>query len=370
VRDVVVVGAGLVGLACARALAERGRRVTAVESGAGSREASWAAAGILGVGSEFATDGPLARAAREAFRAWPDAVARLERETGVDVGWSDEGTLLVALDEAETSALAERARRLAEMGVGVRPLSREEARRVEPRLSPSVAGALRVGEARLDNRRLWDAYAASCRRRGVEIRTEEPATAIEGDAAGRVAGVRTARGTIPAGDVILAAGAWTETLARLAGIALPSSPVKGQMVRLDAPDGFLRHVVKRGLAYAVPRRGAGLVVGTTSEAAGFSRGTDDATVARLVSSCAALVPSLAALPVAERWSGLRPRLEDGLPAIGPVPSRPGLHLATGHFRTGVLLCEWTGRAVALAIDTGETAALAPFSPGRFAEVAA
>jgi glycine oxidase len=142
------------------------------------------------------------------------------------------------------------------------------------------------------------------------------------------------------------------------------------MVRLEAPEGFLRHVVKRGLAYAVPRRGAGLVVGTTSEQAGFSRDTDEATAARLVSEAAALVPSLSTLPVVERWSGLRPRLEDGLPAIGTVPARPGLVLATGHFRTGVLLCVWTGRAVARVVASGDDPALSPFSPARFAEVAA
>ena len=146
---------------------------------------------------------------------------------------------------------------------------------------------------------------------------------------------------------------------------LPTKPVKGQMLRLAAPDGFLRHVVKRGIAYSVPHRGHGLVTGTTAEDVGFHRGVDPAALDRMVADAAALVPDVAGLPRAEAWAGFRPRLADGLPALGRVAARPGLFVATGHFRNGILLADLTGRLVADAVFGRDDARLSAFSPDRF-----
>jgi glycine oxidase len=195
--------------------------------------------------------------------------------------------------------------------------------------------------------------------------------ARDGERAGagaRVIGARTERDVLRAEAVVLAAGAWSDALAKTAGLSLPTTPVKGQMVRLTAVDGLVRHVVKRGSAYAVPRAGQGIVVGTTSEQAGFDRSLDEVVLDGLVRETARLVPALSDLVRAEAWSGFRPRLADGLPAVGRVAARPGLFLATGHYRNGVLLCAATGRGVADAVlgradaPTGET--LRACSPDR------
>ena len=360
----IVVGGGVVGLATARALAAEGTSVTVVESAARSKEASWAAAGILGAGSET-LPAPLLPLALEALAAWPSVVRGLLEETGVDPHLRAEGTLLVALAEDEVPALNERAALLAAHGMACRRLPRAAAVALEPALALEVLGALHVPEARIDNRLLWEAYARSVAARGVGVRTGETVEALL-ERGGRVAGVRASGRDLEADVVVIAAGAWSDALARAAGFALPMAPVKGILVRLEVDDGVLSHVVKRGLPYAVPRQGFGVVLGTTSEDAGFDRSVPPAAAADVVGAAARLVPALAFARVVDAWAGFRPRLSDGLPAVGAVPGREGLFLATGHHRNGILLCEATGRLVADAVLSRPNPHLAALSPARFA----
>jgi glycine oxidase len=366
-QKVVVVGAGVIGLATARALATRGASVVVVDGSTGSREASWAAAGILGVGTENQADGPLFRFALAAHRRWPSLVAELEAETGVDLRYRTEGTLLVALETGDVPPLDARLALLPAHGIDARRLEGDEARRLEPRLSPSILSALWIPEAWLDNRHLWQAYEISCRHRGIPRHTNEAVLEVL-ERGGRAAGVRTPTETIAADAVVIAAGAWSEDLARASGLSLPMTPVKGQLVRLAAPDGWLTRIVKRGIHYLVPQVAHGLVVGTTAEEVGFDRGLHEEALDGIVAGVTRLVPEAAGLPRIEAWAGFRPRLPDLLPAIGAVAGRPGLVVATGHYRNGILLCEVTGQAAAAAVF-GEPDPFgglgAAFDPARF-----
>lgn len=367
-QSVVVVGAGVIGLAVARALASRGVATTLLDAQREAREASWAAGGILGVGSEAATDGPLYRLACVAFARWPSVAERLAEESGRSLSVTLTGTLLVAADPEEASALQARGEFHRATGLASTWRTGDEARRLEPRLAPDTLGALHVPEGRLDNRRLHEALAEACRRRGVEVVVRRASRLVE--RGGHVAGVALeGAGQLEGDAVVLAVGAWTAPLAEVFGLHLPVVPVKGQMVRLAAPDGFLRHVVKAGPRYLVPHAGRGLVVGTTAEEAGYSTGVDEAALLGIERAAAALVPAAAGLPRVEAWAGLRPRLPDLLPALGPVRARPGLFVATGHFRNGILLCEVTGELVARAVLGDLDPALSAFDPERFAGAA-
>jgi len=359
-----VLGAGVIGLSVARSLADRGAAVTVLDASPAAREASWAAGGILGLGTEYAADGPGYRLARFAFDRWDDVARRLREETGVPLEVTHAGTLLIPKDEAETAALEARGAFHRSVGLASAMLDGPGARRVEPRLAPGTRAALFVPEARLDNRRLLDALDAACRRRGIPVRVGVRALRCV-EAGGRVAGVETTEGRLPATAVVVATGAWSEEMAATAGLALPMVPVKGQMLRLDAPDGFLGPIVKQGPQYLVPQAGRGIVVGTTAEEVGFARGTDEAALARIHAAAVGLVPDVASLPRVEAWAGFRPRLPDLLPALGPVASRPGLFLATGHFRNGILLCEATGELVARAVLGDVDPMLRAFDPERF-----
>ena len=364
-QNVVIVGSGVIGLACARALARAGVVATVVDGGAHGREASIAAAGILGAGSESTEDTPLLRLSLEALSEWPSTVAALGRESRRTIDMRSEGSLLLGFDGADTAALDARGRVHRGAGLASRLLTGDEVRRLEPRVSPRAVAALHVPEARIDNPTLHAAYEEACRVLGVVTRSGAQATEIV-DVGGRVAGVRVGDATLPADAVVIAAGAWSDALAATAGVRLPNRPIKGQLVRVEAPDGFLSHVVKRGLAYAVPHTGRGLVLGTTSEDAGFDRGLSTTIEADVRRAAEELVVGLGSRPVLETWMGFRPRLDDGLPAIGPVASRPGLFLATGHYRNGILLAEITGTLVARAVLGDLDPRLAPFSPDRFA----
>jgi glycine oxidase len=359
-----VVGGGVIGLACARALAARGVETALFEASREAREASWAAGGILGAGSEGTADSPLFRLSWDALRLWPEVLAELRAETGIDAGWRDDGTVLVALDEDDARDLEARARVLDAVGFPAERWSPARTAEREPAVARDVVAGLWLGEARLDNRALWRAYDASCAARGVSLRRGEPVLGLVRDGA-RVVGLRTPSGETRADAVVLASGAWSAALGRAADLALPVVPVKGQMALVAAPDGLLSRVVKRGPHYAVPRAGAGVVLGTTSETVGFDRSVDEEAIARVQAGVARLVPALAEAERRETWAGLRPRLADGLPAIGPVPSRPGLHVATGHYRNGILLAEATARLVADAVLGRPDPRCAAFSPERF-----
>ena len=273
--------------------------------------------------------------------------------------------MVLARSAEEATSLGAKDEFLRRHGVESRWLDPAASRAQEPRLEGPILGAVWIREGRLDNRALWRAYEASCRGRGVVLRAGEAVTSVR-EEDGRVVGVATAAGTEPADVVVLAAGAWSDALAATADLRLPMVPVKGQMVRLRGPDDFLRHVVKASLNYAVPHRGGEIVVGTTAETVGFDRDLDEAVLTRLVQDISAWVPGLAALARVESWCGFRPRLEDGLPAIGPVGGRPGLFVATGHYRNGILLADLTARLVATAVAGGRDDRLAAFSPDRFA----
>ena len=365
-RHVVITGSGVIGLACARALALAGARVTVIDGGSRGRDASLAAAGILGAGSEHAVDSPLFRLSLDALHHWPETIAALGRESRLPIDVRFEGPLLLAFDAAEAEALAARADVHRAADLQSRWLTGTEARRIESVLSPRVVGALHIPEGRIDNRALHAAYAGACEALGVALRSGSDATEIL-EATGRVRGIRVGSETILADAVVVAAGAWSEALARTTGLSLPSRPIKGQLVRIDAPDGHLSHVVKRGLVYAVPRTGEGLILGTTSDDAGFDRSRSDVVTAAVLGAADELVPGLGSRRVIETWVGFRPRLEDGLPAIGLVASRPGLFVATGHYRNGILLSEITGRLIARAVSGDVDPRLAPFSPDRFSD---
>lgn len=362
---VVVVGAGVIGLAVARALSARGAAPVVLDASPGAREASWAAGGILGLGTEHAADGPGWRLASFAFARWDEAARRLREETGLPLEVTHAGTLLLPQGDADAAALQARGAFHRGAGLASTWVEGPALARLEPRLAPSFRGALHVPEARLDNRVLLAALDAACQARGVEVRTGAPARRLV-ERGGRVVGVETDGGPIEGDAVVVASGAWSDALTAAVGLSLPLVPVKGQMLRLEAPDGFLGPIVKQGAQYIVPQRGRGLVVGTTAEEVGFQRGVDEAALRRIHAAAAALVPALGGLPRVEAWAGFRPRLPDLLPALGPVRSRPGLHVATGHFRNGILLCEATGELVARAVLGDVDPLLAPFDPERFA----
>ena len=163
--------------------------------------------------------------------------------------------------------------------------------------------------------------------------------------------------------VVLAAGAWASEGIRLPFDGLRVRPVKGQMVRLRGGQ-LLRHVVRSPECYVVPREDGELLIGATVEEQGFDLDPTAGAVHDLLRHAWRLLPGIYDLAISEISVGFRPALEDHLPAIGPC-GIPGLHLACGHFRNGVLLAPATAHWLAETIETGcAQEALAAFAPAR------
>ena len=369
--DALVVGGGVVGLALARALAARGARVVLVERGATGAEASWAAGGMLAPQAEADAADPFFKLACESRDAYPAFAAELLAETGVDIELDRTGTLYLAFDEAEEAEIARRYEWQKGAGLSVEFLTGAEARALEPELAPRVRAALRFPlDGQVENRRLVAALRRAAEARGVRVleHTEAKAVRVAGE---RARGVETARGFIGADAVVVACGAWSSLLpvefaparAHDEEIMPRVEPVRGQMLCFDARPALVRHVVYGPRGYLVPRRDGRLLVGTTSEHAGFKKAVTAAGLHAITAQALEIAPAVGALPLLDAWSGLRPHGASDWPLVGASPEIANLFFATGHYRNGILLAPRTADLLAeLIITHNVPRALAPFAP--------
>lgn len=337
-QDVVIVGGGVVGAACARELALAGRSVSVLDPDDRPGQAWRASAGLLAPQIDGGADDPLLGlgvAGREYYR---DRVAELEEQTGVDLDLFDGGILRLAQDQAEVDRLRAAVAWQRQHGHQVDWLAPAEVRNDWPHVGEMEGALWAPHDGAIDPVRLVEALRASARAAGVRFIPEAGVgLEIKGT---RVVGVRGARGSHPAGDVVLAAGAWT---GRLSCLPRPVSvePLRGQMVARPWPREARHGIVYGGKCYVLPRRGEA-ICGATMEHAGFAADVTDEGCAFVVQRTNALLPALAGAPVTRSWAGLRPVTPDGLPIVGPEPTTTGLWYATGHGRHGVLLAGITG----------------------------
>lgn len=358
--DALVLGAGLVGLATARALARRGLAVEVLEARRAGAGASAAGAGLLAPISDWESVAgaiDVLRRARDDWRGWLDQIVA---ESGAGVEYDASGGFLVALDEHELGALEAERSIAAAAGEEIRTAPIAQVRAAVPDLAPSALAALHLpGEHKVDNVAATAALATACRRAGVEITEELVVERVALDGGGvRVAGPSGERS---AASLVVAAGAWSGSIAGLP--PLPVRPVRGQMLRLEGVPWPWRGSVRGVHDYVVRRGASSLLVGATVEEAGFEERPTAAGLAGLLAFAARLFPTLAGAPVSAIWAGLRPGSPDGLPLIGPLDDGR-LIAACGHFRNGILLAPWTGEAIAgWLVD--RTPIDPRFAPARF-----
>ncbi|MFE7758653.1 glycine oxidase ThiO [Streptomyces sp. NPDC057418] len=371
--DVLVVGGGIIGLVTAWRSAQRGLSTAVIDPGPGGGAAGVAAGMLAAVtelhyGEQMLLGLNVASAAR-----YPAFVAELEEATGQETGFRTCGTLSVALDSDDRAHLRELHALQQRSGLESEWLSGRECRRLEPMLAPGVRGGLRVdGDHQVDPRRLASALVTACERAGVVFhRVWAQRLSVVG---GRATGVVLADGTeTSAGQVVLAGGSLSGRLEGLPeAVVPPVRPVKGQVLRLAVPPAYapflsrtVRAVVRGSHVYLVPRANGELVVGATSEELGWDTTVTAGGVYELLRDAHELVPGITELPLTETRAGLRPASPDNAPLLGPT-ALPGLHLATGHHRNGVLLTPVTGEVMAQVLTTGELPEVArPFTPHRF-----
>jgi glycine oxidase len=377
--DVVIVGAGVIGLSIAWRAAQQGQRVVVADPRPG-RGATHAAAGMLTPIAEAAyAEREIFGLGQDSLRRYPAFVAELAAATGLPTGFRQAGTLQVAYDSDDLAALTEVRVLQESFGVHLEQLTARECRAAEPMLDPSVRGGLlATSDGSIDPRLLAVALLEAAVGAGASLIEQEVTEII--CSAGRADGVRlTDDSVIEARWVVLAAGWESGGIMGLpAGIGPPVRPVKGQIIRLrttartDAaglPPALLQRTV-RGLVrgsgvYLVPRESGELVVGATQEELGSDTTVTAGGVWELLRDARTLVPGVTELEVADIVAGLRPGTPDNAPVLGPC-ELPGLVLATGHFRAGVLLAPVTADTVAAFLRTGSPdPSWGPFAAGRF-----
>jgi glycine oxidase len=328
--EILIVGAGVIGCACARLLARAGARVLVVDRGLPGAEASNSSAGLLAPLAEAHEPGPFFDLLRLGSARFPPLVEALHAETGIDVEYRRDGLLEVALTHEEEAVLRARAAALARRGLAVEALEATEAAEREPALAAGVRFALYLpDDHRIDSVRLTQALYRSAALAGARFRIGVPVSRLLEDETGVDAGGER----LLAGEVVIAAGAYSGLISGALPRADAVSPARGQIVVLETACHLLRrpvaqHPTAGAGAYLVPRDDGRLLVGATVEDAGFDR-------------------SVTASAILCR-------------------ARPGVVIATGHFRNGILLAPITAEIVAdLVGNRRPEVDVSPFAPSRF-----
>jgi glycine oxidase len=318
---------------------------------------------------------------QDSLRRYPGFVADLQGSTGLGVGFRQSGTLQVAYDSDDLAILAETRQLQGSFGVHLQQLSARECRDAEPMLDPSVRGGLlATDDGSVDPRLLATALLHAAERAGARLIRQRVTEVV--CAAGRASGGRLTDGSVaPARWIVLAAGWQSAGMPGLPpGIAPPVRPVKGQIIRLRTtaamtaaglPPGMLRRtvrgVVRGSSVYLVPRESGELVVGATQEELGPDTAVTAGGLWELLRDARTVVPGITELEFADAVAGLRPGTPDNAPIIG-LSELPGLVLATGHFRAGVLLAPVTADTVAAFLSTGVPDPLwRAFAAGRYGD---
>lgn len=365
---IVIVGGGAIGLASAWALCEQGVRVTVLDAGKAGEGALWASGGMLAAGFEacFELDpahplaDPYADLLSRSLQLWRDWAPRLQAASAVALGYDRQGAVTPAFSQADEARL-EQADALAQrFGVSTERIDGEALARFEPALARARGALLFPSDAQLDNRALGRVLSDAIRLSGGEVAEGRRVTGLD-LTAGRVSGVFLEEGERLAADaVVLATGA-----ARFADMPAfaQMTPVKGQMIRFDVSDLQAPKRVVRGLSiYLAAKSGGRLIAGASSEPGQAGFDTDPDTLERLTAAAQAAMPGLAGRPVVESWAGLRPCSHDAMPIVGEA--RPGLYLALGAYRNGVLSAPGMAEMLLEALGASSHSACADFFSAR------
>ena len=337
--DVIIAGAGIIGVSLALELRQRGATALVLDRGEPGSEASSAAAGMLAA-ADPETPAPLRPLVIASARMFPAFVQKVQAAGGMQAGFRRIGTIALLRENAAPREY--------------RYLSRAELQLLEPSVNSAGHSAFFVQEDSVDPLLLTRAALAAARSCGVEIQAHTAVTGIR--ARDNSVEIVTERDTFSTASAVDCRGAWS---------GAPVRPRKGQMLYVYPETSVLQHVLRAPDVYIVPRSSGKILIGATVEDIGFDKSVDPSAIRDLQNVAIKYVPALASARVTQSWAGLRPGTPDDLPILGRTDI-PGVFVATGHFRNGILLAPITARIMADLIH-GHPSPLdiRAFSPDRF-----
>ena len=366
---IAVIGAGIIGLSIALSLSRRGAAVTVIEKGEVGKGASWAAAGMLAPAYEALDDGgvhpELLPFCLEAADMWKSFAPQLQEFASDTLDYGDAGALACAADEAQMGRLLALEKACQTKGVPCRLLCRRDARLLEPSLGDSVRGALLLPtDQQIDNWAVINALQAMLNGLEVPILTNTSIDYLEPEGEGY---------SIPEigsfDRVVWAAGEASRTPVRVDGLVVDLSPncdiipVKGQMLAVEPLETGPSRVLRFGTGYVAPKSSR-IVIGSTSEWRQADTQVTDIAIDALKEQASRICPALGLAETSMKWAGVRPGTKHHAPVIGWTHI-PGIALAAGHYRNGILLGPITGEAIADLMFGGDNAKWADiFSPQR------
>jgi glycine oxidase len=331
--EMIIAGAGIIGMSCAWKLAGCKIPVTIFDARETGAEASWAGAGMLAPGGEMEEASSVTEMALRSLAMYSGFVNELQEESGTTIDFSKCGALEIALESEEAATLEERARRQSSLGI----------RSQEARFPGAIHSRFYPDDAIVDPRQIMSALRIACVRRNVQIIEHERVLEILPGGAG----VRTSNGTYRDDAVLVTAGAWSSEL--VSTLRLPGAkPVRGHLISWNAQPGMLGTILRRQNTYLLQRASGTIVAGSTTEDAGFDRTIDESIVKDIAARASCLLPTLRSLPVCERWVGFRPGIESGVPKIGRAAGT-NIWTAYGHYRNGILLAPDTAEQIAQSV---------------------
>lgn len=374
--DTIVVGAGIVGAACAYFLAREGQRVIIVERGGIASGTSGAGEGNILLSDK--APGPELDMARLGCALWE----QLARELPDDFEYEQKGSLVVAEHERQLDAISAHVAAMRDAGVVARLLDAAELRDAEPHLARDLTGASYFpGDAQVQPMMASAALIRSARRHGTALLDHTAVTGIDRDARGCISGVITTRGHIRAPRLVVAAGPWSAGVAALAGVRLPIQPRKGHIVVTEPLPKLVHHkVVEASYADAVnsgdaalqvaavveDTRSGTILLGSSRQLAGFDAAIEVHVLQAIVRRAIRFFPVLASVHALRAYAGFRAFTPDHVPVVGEIPSLPGCYVASGHEGAGICLGPISGKLLCqLILGRAPELDIAPFSPARF-----
>lgn len=375
VGSAIVIGAGIVGAACARSLSMAGLDVTAID-----RSTAASATTARGEGNLLVSDkapGPELVMALAAAKRWPALVRELVDELGdgfPGIEYEPKGGLVVATTEDGAAPLLRFAAAQRSAGVDARELSVAEALNLEPDLNPAITAAVHYPQdAQVHPVNAAEALLASARRHGARVRQNVNLSGPILDANGTLLGIATNEGEFRADAIIVAAGPWSGEVARTLGVTLPVLPRRGMvLVTSRMPKRIFHKVYDADYVGAVGSGDAALqtssvvestesgnvLIGSSREQLGFDDRLRVDTIAQIAAKAIRLFPFLADQAVIRTYGGFRPFMPDHLPLVSRDHRMPGLWHATGHEGAGIGLAPITGELIAALV----AGAAAPCDP--------